>query len=101
MKTSFAKETFAAWFDFNYPLLYTFIEKTDLEAPVGRGCSIQLSMPAHTVAISAWDQGNKLEIIVIDENTGKAKVDDKAFSSREQLLARLDAFLVQFESMKQ
>ena len=100
METGFAKDTFTTWFDFNYPLLYTFINKMHLEAAAGRGASIQLDMPAHTIDLSVWDQGNRLEIVVIDNSTGNAEVDDEAYSTREQLLARLDTFLEQFERMK-
>ena len=99
MKTGFAKDALAKWFDFNYPLLYTYVNKTDLDAPAGRAASIHLDMPAHAVAISAWEHENKLEIIVIDTTTDESKVEDKAYASRDKLQARLDALLKQLLEM--
>ena len=58
-------------------------------------------MPSHTVGISAWDHENKLEVIMINIATDESKVEDRAYSSRDKLEARLDALLQQLFGMRE
>ena len=82
--------------DKNQASFSEYINSHDIGAPSGRAASIQLDLPSHTVGISAWDQGNRLEVITIDVVTEEAKVEDKSYSTSDKLLARLDAFFEQF-----
>lgn len=100
MENAFAKEIFKAWFDGNQAFLAPFIDSKDIDTPSGRAAWLQLHMPSHTVGMSAWDQGNKLEIILIDIATDEAQVEDKAYASPDRLNARLDAFLKQLARMR-
>ena len=99
MENAFAKGTFKAWFDSNRASFSEFIDSQDIDAANGRAAWVQLHMPSHIVGISVWDQGNRLEIIMIDVATEDAKVEDKAYSSPSQLQARLNAFLEQLSGM--
>ena len=100
MENAFAKETFKAWFDSNKASFSGLTDSKDIDAPSGRAAWVQLHTPSHTVGISAWDQGNRLEIITIDVETEEAKVEDRAYASPDKLRARLDAFLEQLAEMR-
>jgi len=95
----FAKRTFSAWFDNNCAQFAQFINSSDLNAPDGRAAWAQLDLPMYTVGISAWDQGNRLEVIVIDASTGDAKVEDKEYADSEKMKLRLSALLTQLQEM--
>jgi hypothetical protein len=99
MESPFAKETFKAWFEANEPTLARFVHSKDIAAKSGRASWVSIHTPSHTVAISAWDHENKLEVIMIDTATDESKVEDKAYASRDKLQARLDALLNQLHSM--
>ncbi len=101
MENAFAKATLTEWFVKNQASFSEYINSQDIGAPAGRAASIQLDLPSHTVGISAWDQGNRLEIITIDVATEEAKVDDKSYPTSDKLLARLDAFIDQFIRMRE
>ena len=101
METAFAKETFKAWFEANQPELAEFVHSKDIDAKSGRAAWASIHMPSHTVGISAWDHENKLEVIMIDIATDESKVEDRAYSSRDKLEARLDALLRQLLGMRE
>ena len=101
MENAFAKATLREWFNKNQASFAEYINSLDIDAPTGRAASVQLDMPSHTVGISAWDQGNRLEIIMIDVATDDAKVEDKSYSNSDKLLARLDAFIDQISRMRE
>ncbi len=101
MENAFVKATLQEWFNKNQASLAEHINSVDFDAPTGRAASVQLDMPSHTVGISAWDQGNRLEIIMIDVATDNATVEDKSYSNSDMLLARLDAFIDQISRMRE
>ncbi len=100
MENAFAKEIFKAWFDSNKTSFSGLTDSKDIDAPSGRAAWAQLHTPSHTVGISAWDQVNRLEIIMIDVETDAAKVEDKAYASPDELRARLNAFSKQLAEMR-
>ena len=99
MDSAFAKETFKAWFEANQSMLSKFVHSKDIDSKSGRAAWASIHMPSHTVGISAWDHENKLEVIMIDIATEESKVEDKTYSSRDKLQARLDALLQQLLGM--
>ncbi len=101
METAFAKQTFRAWFEANQPELAGFVHSKDIDAQSGRAAWVSIHMPSHTVGISAWDHENKLEVIMINIATDESKVEDRAYSSRDKLEARLDALLQQLFGMRE
>jgi hypothetical protein len=96
VENAFATATLIEWFNKNRASFSKHINSQDFGTPSGRAAGLQLNLPSHTVAITAWDQGNRLEIITIDLATEEAKVEDNSYSSSDKLLARLDAFIDQF-----
>ena len=54
----------------------------------------------HNQALHLTLQGNRLEVIVIDISTDESKVQDRAYSNRDKLEARLDALLQQLFEMR-
>lgn len=101
MEKSFAKATLIEWFDKNQASFSEYINSQEIGTPTGQAASIQLDLPNHTVGISAWDQGNRLEIVTFDVATEEAKVEDKSYSTNDKLLARLDAFIDQFIRLRE
>ena len=100
MDTGFAKSIVKGWFDENQATLAEFVNSIEIDAPAGRAASLLLQMPRFTVGISAWDHGNKLEIITIDNSTDEASVEDRAYADGDKLRARLDALLKQLSRMQ-
>ena len=90
---AFAKATFKEWLEANKSDLSGYIHSKDTDEKNGRAAWASIHMPKHVVGISAWDQGNRLEVIVIDISTDEGKVEDRAYSNRDKLEARLDALL--------
>lgn len=78
----FAKATLIERYNKNRTAFSEYINSEDIGTSSGQAASIQLNLPSHSVGISAWDQGNRLEILTIDVVTEEAKVEYKSFSTR-------------------
>jgi len=92
----FAISAFEDWFESNRHVFQRFTLREELADSARRVSNIQIDTPTYMVSLCAWDQGDALEIQIIDLATEKTSIEDGPCSTKGEMLARLDGFLTWF-----
>ena len=93
MLESFAVSCFNRWLESNRKDFERFTLREEFSARPGRSSNIQIETPTHIISLCAWDQGNALEIQVIDLSSEATNIEDGACETENELMARLALFL--------
>ena len=97
MQDDFAIATLERWIEANRHKFEKFELRVELPAVRDRGLHVQIDTPRFGASLSAWDQGNAVELHIVDFATGDSTIDDGPCRSEKELLDRLNAFLKWFE----
>ena len=96
MQDAFAVIVFDEWFKTNRHCFEGFSLRFNKSMATHRVTDAEIDTPTHSISICAWDQGNSLEIQIIELATEKTTIEDGQCADKDDLLARLDKLLVWF-----
>ena len=97
MQDSFAIAAFEQWFELRRHVFERFDLRERLADSKFRCSNVQIDTPTHIASLCVWDINNALEIQIIDLATEEVSIEDGPNTDQDELLTRLNRFLVWFK----